>query len=57
MRRDFDLIRSILLQTEEAPAGQALQTLRIEGDVEDGVVADHVQIAIDAGLLKGVGGL
>lgn len=53
MKRDFDLIRSILLQVEKADTGDELLTLAIEEGVKDVVLAEHIQLAIDAGLIEG----
>jgi hypothetical protein len=53
LKRDFDLIRAILLQAEKAPAGGALHVLEFEQEVDGAVVADHIQLAIDANLIEG----
>lgn len=53
MKRDFELIRKILLEVEAAPVG----TSPIEVDAVDGydeaTVWGHVDLLIDAGLLEG----
>jgi hypothetical protein len=53
MKRDFDLIRSILLQVEEADSGNPVQILHFDEDVKDPVLAEHIELAIDAGLIDG----
>lgn len=51
MKRDMDLIRSILLKTEENPSpDEAIEGLEIEG-YDEKTVAYHVQLLARAGLL------
>ena len=55
MKRDFDLIRSILLQAEAAYPGQPwLQAISWEGEpITAPVVAQHVAIMIEHNLIQG----
>ena len=53
MRRDWDVIRKILLQIEELPRGDALVSNEIN-DVNNDVAAYHMEILIAAGLIEGV---
>lgn len=50
MQRDFDLIRAILIDAESHPPGE--YTLKIPGH-DSKTVAAHVEILLEAGLLKG----
>lgn len=52
MKRDFNLIRDILIDAEEAPPGQVIQGFTYEG-VDQQVIAEHVKLLIDAGYLEG----
>jgi hypothetical protein len=53
MTRDFDLIRSILLQAEQAPSSQPLQTLSIEESTPGSDVAEHIELMIEQRLIEG----
>lgn len=53
MKRDFDLIRSILLQVEKADSGKPVHSLQVDESVADAVLAEHIQLAIDASLIEG----
>jgi hypothetical protein len=52
MRRDFDLIRTILREVEDAPGLAGLTSFTYAG-YDDNIVAEHIEILIDAGLLRG----
>lgn len=54
MKRDFDLIRTILLkvETEGDPEEPLIHSLSVNG-IEQPVVNEHVKLLIDAGLLEG----
>jgi len=52
MRRDLDLIRTILLAVEAAPAGTMIRNTNIEAPgFEPVAVSEHVQLLTDAGYL------
>jgi hypothetical protein len=51
MKRDLDLVRSILLALEDHPSGDAPTDLRIEGYSEE-QIGFHVLLMGDAGLLE-----
>ena len=53
MVRDFNLIRNILLQAETALSGEPLMTLSVDDGVEDAVLAEHLAMMLDAGLIEG----
>ena len=53
MKRDFELIRKILAEVSDAPAGCPAYTLRFPGEYDDKVVFEHVALLIDAGLIEG----
>ena len=54
MKRDFDLIRSILIQAEAAPAGGPwLQTISYAGEGYTAqIVAQHVALMAEYGLIE-----
>jgi len=53
MKRDWELIRGILLQAEAAPAGTHLQVLEAENDKTTlAEVLEHIQLLVDANLLE-----
>jgi hypothetical protein len=51
MKRDMDLVRDILLKAEALPPGPPM--LYRVGEVEDLVLLHHLEILIEAGLLRG----
>ena len=51
MKRDMDLVREIMLKIEALPAGPPV-LYRI-GEVEDLVLLNHLEMLIDAGLVRG----
>ena len=53
MKRDLELVKLILSEIESIPANQSQCDLNIEGHDKETVVA-HLQLLIDAGLVKGV---
>ena len=53
MKRNPDAIREIMLQAEEAPAGQPIRSFEIESLEDPFDVAEHVNLALDSGLLEG----
>ncbi|WP_035384017.1 DUF2513 domain-containing protein [Ferriphaselus sp. R-1] len=53
MKRDFELIRKILLVVEATPAGTTpIEVDSVEG-YDEATVLGHVDLLIDAGLLEG----
>jgi DNA-binding HxlR family transcriptional regulator len=52
MVRNFDLIRSILLQTEQAPSGQPLMQLQADEEIKEEVLAEHLELMIEEGLIE-----
>jgi len=52
MKRNADLVRSILLDIESAPALQALSGFTYDG-ISEAEIIEHVEIMIDAGLIEG----
>lgn len=52
MKRDFDLIRHILLEAENCPAGNHCTQIESPNFDKKTIIA-HVELLIDAGLLKG----
>ncbi|MBC2592864.1 DUF2513 domain-containing protein [Ruficoccus amylovorans] len=53
MKRDFDLIRSIMLQVEQADSGTALVVLEVGPDIRDSAVAEHIELMVEADLVVG----
>lgn len=53
MVRDFDLIRSILLQAEQAPSGQPLMQIQTDSAIGEETIAEHLELMIEAGLIDG----
>jgi hypothetical protein len=51
MKRDMDLVREIMLKIEALPAGPPV--LYRVSEVEDLVLLNHLEMLIDAGLLRG----
>jgi len=51
MKRDMDLVREIMLKIEALPAGPPV--LYRVGEVEDLVLLNHLEMLIDAGLVRG----
>ena len=52
MKRDLDLVRSILLQIEAAEPGQFVNGFDCEGK-SDAEVLEHVKLLVEAGYLEG----
>ena len=52
MKRDMALVREILTYVEAQPAGQLIQTVSVQCD-DIHVVAEHIRLMIQAGLLDG----
>lgn len=52
MKRDFDLIRRILIDIESKPAGGVLQRFEYP-EYDHRTIAEHVRLLIDAGLVQG----
>ena len=52
MKRDFDLIREILLQIQAAPVSQVISSFELDdrGEVE---IFEHVKLLLEKGLVKG----
>lgn len=53
MRRDFDLIRKILIEVANQPAGGSYFSLTFPGEYPDPTVFEHVELLIEARLLEG----
>lgn len=53
MIRDFDLIRKILLEVQSSPAGAHPFSIEFPGEYGQEVVNEHVELLIEAGLIKG----
>jgi DNA-binding HxlR family transcriptional regulator len=53
MKRDFELIRTLLLQIEQSPAGEIIQIIAHDEGISGAVVAEHLKLLIDAGLVEG----
>ena len=51
MKRDMDLVREIMLKVEALPAGPPV--LYRMGEVEDLVLLNHLEMLIEAGLVRG----
>lgn len=52
MKRDFDLIRHIMIDIEKIPAFQQEQNFSYEG-YDTATINQHIALLIDAGLVKG----
>lgn len=52
MKRDFDLVRSLLLYVEQSPPGQPIHGLTQEG-CETEVINEHVKLLINEDFLEG----
>lgn len=52
MKRDFDLIRNILLQVEAAPAGTPCIRLSVLEGYDQATVYEHIGMLKEAGLLE-----
>jgi hypothetical protein len=52
MERDFDLIRSILLQVESAPAGAPVCQLGIEEHISAATLIGHIGLMAEEGLIE-----
>ena len=54
MTRNFDLLRSILLQVEASPAtGQPVQSLECDDSISQATLGEHIDLLIEAGLVDG----
>jgi hypothetical protein len=55
MKRDFDLIRTILFAAESAPADTIINKLDLPEDCkpDDATLIGHISLLIDGGFLKG----
>lgn len=53
MKRDFELIRKILLEAEGFPPGTSGFHVNFPDEYSDSLVNEHAEILIDAGLLDG----
>lgn len=55
MQRDLDLVRTILLTVEAAPAGATVRNSDIQPEgVEPIVVSKHIELLLDAGFLNAI---
>ncbi len=52
MKRDFDLVRRILREIEDLPAGEVLEELAYS-EYDQATLAAHTELLIEAGLIKG----
>lgn len=52
MKRDFDLVRSLLLYVEQSPPGQRIENLS-ETNYETEVISEHIKLLIEGGFLEG----
>jgi hypothetical protein len=52
MKRDFDLIRKILIEVQNLAPNQRLESIEVEG-YDDEIVNAHASLLIDAGLMEG----
>jgi len=52
MKRDFDLIRRILSDVEDAPPLKGSRDFQYQG-YDDDVVTEHIELLIEAGFLDG----
>lgn len=53
MKRDFELCRRILMETEDWDAGMGPFNVEFPGEYSRPLVEGHVELLIEAGLLKG----
>jgi hypothetical protein len=53
MKRDFDLIRSILLQVEACNGGKLIRSLDVDEAIPNTTLAEHIVLLIEAGLIDG----
>lgn len=53
MKRDFNLIRKILLDVQSFPPNNRDSSLEYEGEYDKDIVNEHIELLIEAGLLKG----
>jgi hypothetical protein len=53
MKRDYDLIRAIMLHVQATPAGEDVPDIPIPDGSSDAEVSEHVEILIEADLLVG----
>lgn len=53
MKRDFELIREILLKVESSPAGEIITQLEIDSTSDESTVIEHIELLIEAGLIEG----
>ena len=56
MKRDLDLIRTILLEIEKKPDGSTYFNVKPPTGVEMRVFMAHLELLIDAGFIKGIVG-
>lgn len=53
MKRDFNLLREILLIVEASPAGEVITEMELEGAPDEGTAIEHIELLIEAGLVEG----
>ncbi len=53
MKRDFDLIRSILLQVEAAPAGCPIDSFTLPDGADAAIFTEHLQLLFDEEMIEG----
>lgn len=52
MKRDMDLIRQILMDVQEIPAGEYANGFKYDG-VDQATILAHLELLIEAGLVRG----
>jgi hypothetical protein len=52
MKRDFDLVRSILLQVEAAPSGAPIMQLSADESIDLATMLEHIEIIAQEGLIE-----
>jgi hypothetical protein len=53
MKRDFDLIRRILIDIQDMPAGTFCQVIAYPGEYDPATISEHVALLIDSALING----
>ncbi len=53
MKRDFDLVRKIILEIRELPANSLPVGLEYPDEYDQDVVNEHIRLLIEAGLIEG----
>lgn len=53
MKRDFELVRTILMDVQKSPAGSQLAEITIPDGCDKDTLYAHIELLIDANLLEG----